>query len=99
MENFSNRYLTNVSGIASTQDISVPVVDIFILSTINISEKKIKLSQTPRSPNSVNVLPDGGIEQRINIDYNLNVDEISWSGLTLDGFLEEGEILRVTYLA
>lgn len=98
MENFSNRYLTVVSNIASVEDLTSPTVDIFTLSAINISEKKIKLSQTPRSPNSVSVLPDGGIEQRINIDYNLVIDEIVWDGFELDGFLEEGEIIRVTYL-
>lgn len=99
MENFSNRYLTTRSKMASIDDIGLPVVDIFILSAINISEKKLKLTKTPRLPSSVSVLPDGGIEQRMNIDYNLVIDEIVWDGFELDGFLEEGEIIRVTYLA
>lgn len=73
--------------------------DIFTLDNIALTDKKIKLSNIPKSIQGVRFVPDGGIEQRIGIDYNLINDEITWDGFSLDGFLELGEIIRVTYPA
>lgn len=88
------------SSLTAIQD-SIPeeTTDVITLSSLDISQKKITLSKTPLYPSSLKFIPDGGIEQRINIDYVVSTNEIIWNGLTLDGFLEEGEIVRVTYLA
>jgi hypothetical protein len=84
---------------AISDSIPESTTDVFTLSSLDISQKKVTLSKTPISSDSVKFIPDGGIEQRINIDYVLNANEILWDSLTLDGFLEEGEIVRITYLA
>lgn len=88
------------SSLTAIED-SIPeeTTDVFTLTSLDITEKKVTLSKTPLFPSSVKLIPDGGIEQRINIDYLVNTNEIIWNGLTLDGFLEEGETVRVTYLA
>jgi hypothetical protein len=69
------------------------------LTETHVLEKKFTLSFTPKAPESVRFVPDGGPEQRLGVDYLVNNNEILWSGLTLDGFLEIGETIRVVYPA
>lgn len=73
------------------------VTDIFTLDSSNLISKKIKLSQVPKSASAIKFSPDGGPDQRFGVDYTLSGDEIIWEGFTLDGFLEVGEVIRVTY--
>lgn len=69
----------------------------FTLTSQDIFDKKITLSHIPAN-NSVFLIPDGGAPQRIGIDFDVvNSNEISWNGLRLDGFLEEGETIYITY--
>lgn len=75
------------------------ITDVFTLDITAISAKKVKLSQIPKSSEGVRFSPDGGPDQRMGIDFILSGDEIIWIGLTLDGFLEIGETIRVSYPA
>ena len=71
----------------------------FTLTENHILEKKIALQYPPKSAQAVRFLPDGGPEQRLGVDYIVSGSEIIWNGLTLDGFLEIGETIRVIYPA
>jgi len=75
------------------------ITDVFTLDLAAISAKKLKLSQLPKSAEGVRFSPDGGPDQRLGVDFILSGDEIIWDGLTLDGFLEIGETIRVSYPA
>lgn len=70
----------------------------FSLTVTDIANKKLVLSKTPIFPQSVVVIPYGALPQRYGIDYVVVSNEIQWSGLGLDGFLNDvGEAVRVQY--
>jgi hypothetical protein len=71
----------------------------FTLTQADILEKKIALQHLPKSAQAVRFVPDGGPEQRLGVDYIVTGSEIIWNGLSLDGFLEVGETIRVIYPA
>jgi hypothetical protein len=84
---------TIVAGLAD------PYLEVFTLDSTAIADKKITLSNTPSSSTTIRFLPDGGIEQRFSVDYDLNGNDIIWDGLELDGFLEVGDVVRIYYSA
>lgn len=70
----------------------------FSLTLSDITNKKIVLSKTPIYPQSVVLQPHGALPQLYGIDYVVVSNEVHWSGLGLDGFLNEvGEGVRVSY--
>lgn len=91
------RYYTKSQIDDFLDDVAVLKTEIFTLSVTNISEKKIQLSQSPRLDGFIQFIPDGGIVQRIDVDFAVSGNDILWAGLTLDGFLEVGEVIRITY--
>jgi hypothetical protein len=70
--------------------------EVFTLAQEDIDRKYIMLSKAP-IPQSVVFLPYGGIQQRNNIDFAVEGSIVSWSGKTLDGFLEQGEEIKISY--
>jgi hypothetical protein len=77
---------------------SIPVEDSFTLTSnqINVA-KSVILTFTPSAGYEPKLLPIGGIEQQYGIDYTVTGTTLLWDGLGLDGFLEIGEILKVSY--
>lgn len=71
--------------------------EIFTLTSTNINESKITLNQTPLSPENFSFLPDGGIPQRYGVDFTIVGNDVIWSGMGLDQFLEENDVIRVSY--
>lgn len=68
------------------------------LTAQNISDKFITLSLEPENPSQVTVVPQGGPHQKYGIDFVIIDDnKISWDGLGLDGFLEVGEHIFISY--
>lgn len=67
------------------------------LSQSDIENKKLVLAQAPSFPTSVTLTPIGGIPQANGIDFEVIGNELHWSGMGLDGFLEENEQLIVSY--
>lgn len=68
-----------------------------ILTAQQIADRKITLSKTPAFPETLLFIPDGGTTQRYGEDYTVVGNEVRWSDLGLDNFLEVGEIIRITY--
>lgn len=73
------------------------VVDQVELTQEDINNKFVTLSQTPLVSDAVMVNIDGGIPQINGIDFIVDGNKISWSGLGLDGFLEETDVLIIQY--
>ena len=71
--------------------------EVFTLTSTNISQKKITLGQTPLDPEGLSFIPDGGIPQRYGVDFTIVGNDIIWSSMGLDGFLEENDVIRVSY--
>jgi hypothetical protein len=92
-----NVYKNNTKITIGSDGIS-SVEQIFILSEQDIERKYLILQKKPIN-GSIIFTPDGGIPQRKDIDYRLVLEnKIEWSGLCLDGFLEEGEVIQINYL-
>lgn len=73
-------------------------VETFVLSGTDLSNKFITLLSEPLFPNSVTLVPYGGIPQRNGIDFEVIGDQVSWDGKGLDGnFLEVNDILIIQY--
>lgn len=73
---------------------------ILTITAENVAEKKIVLSFIPEFPESIKITPDGGPQQVYGVDYIIiNRNELSWANLSLDGFLEEGEFVFLSYFA
>jgi hypothetical protein len=72
-------------------------VEDIILTSQQIADKKITLSRIPAFPEALLFVPTGGVAQRYGVDYTVVGNDIGWAGLGLDGFLEEGEGIRITY--
>lgn len=69
------------------------------LSLTDITNKQIILSKAPSYPDAVTLFPRGGIPQMNGIDFQVSGNILSWSGLGLDNFLEENEIIEIGYSA
>ena len=74
-----------------------PQIDIITLTSSNILSKSCQLEMIPPNPNAVVVTPVGGIAQILNVDFRVQNNILSWNGLGLDNFLEEGDQLLVQY--
>lgn len=69
----------------------------FILTSVEIASKQITLSKEPLFPQTVTLLPVGGIHQINGIDFQVVGAVVSWDGLGLDNFLEIGDTLIVQF--
>lgn len=71
------------------------VTETFEITSLEIAQKYIILDRPPR-PNNTRVSFVSGIEQPRN-SYTISENILSWDGLGLEPFIEEGDILIVTY--
>ncbi|MDX9703942.1 MAG: hypothetical protein RBU23_13000 [Candidatus Auribacterota bacterium] len=77
-------------------------VEIITLSSTDISNKYIDLTNTPIDGSAVEVHPSDGIPQTYGLDFSVVtngsvIKRLSWSGLAMDGILASGDKLVVSY--
>ena len=72
-------------------------VDLFTLNGTNITNKFITLSMTPSSASETILLVDQAPNMFYGVDFTVSSNQLSWSGLALDGLLSSGDNLTVTY--
>jgi hypothetical protein len=73
------------------------VIDKFILSSTDISNKFVTLSKTPGIPANAILYVDGAPTLTFSEDYTVSGAQLGWSGLTLDGILAQSDNITVTY--
>lgn len=84
-------------GLSGSLEGYVAVTETITLTSQNAIDKKVILSSPPTN-NDVSLLPDGGSLQTVGVDFVvINNKEVSWAGLGLDGYLEEGDVIYITY--
>lgn len=84
-------------GVPGSLESYTAVTQTFTLTAQNMTDKKVTLSSMPAN-NNITLVPEGGFAQAIGVHYEvINQNEVSWNGLGLDGFLEEGEQIYITY--
>lgn len=72
--------------------------DPITLSSAQITAKKVQLTHVPVDANKVRLNVNAGGFQRASTDFGLiNGSELTWSGLTLENVLVEGDVLYVAY--
>lgn len=76
---------------------AIDIAEVYTLTSGNISIKGFLLTYTPADPTAIELTPIGGILQRYGVDYVYSNGYVTWDGLGLDGFLEEGEQIYVRY--
>ncbi len=73
-------------------------VDEFTLDPTQIgTTKSVTLSQTPAVDGDVSLVVYGGIPQDNGVDFSVTGTTLTWNGMGLDGILEVGDKLEVTY--
>ena len=68
-----------------------------ILNQNQISSGIINLQNTPDKPETVRLIPKNGIEQDNGDDFSVSNNQLVFSNLGLDGFLELGETIYIYY--
>jgi hypothetical protein len=67
------------------------------LTTLDITNKYVILNFTPLVPEAITVVPVGGPEQLLGIDYIITGNVLSWDSLGLDGILDNTDKLVIHY--
>jgi hypothetical protein len=73
------------------------IVDQITLTAADISNKYVGVSGQPKDESSVALNVLGGGPQMYGTDYYVSDYFVHWSGLGLDGYLGEGDVLRIVY--
>lgn len=73
------------------------IVESFTLNSTDITNKYVTLAQAPTTASKTRLMVVNGVEQAYGTDFTVSTNQLSWSGLFLDGVLESGDKLIVTY--
>lgn len=73
------------------------VVETITLNGTDITNKYVTLAATPITASKTRLTVIGGPEQAYTADFTVSTNQLSWSGLSLDGVLEAGDKLVITY--
>jgi hypothetical protein len=68
-----------------------------VITQQNLIDGFLLLPMTPIYASEVSVTPIGGITQLNGVDFEVTGNVLSWSGLGLDNFLEENDILIIQH--
>lgn len=75
----------------------IPAPYSFTLTAAQIASGEVQLPQAPPYPDSVRLVPEGGIEQVNGVDYQVVGTTLSWKGKELESLLEVGERILLIY--
>ena len=71
--------------------------EIFTITQDNIDSGLLVLARQPISPSTTSLVPIGGPPQVYNVDFEIIDNVVSFVNLGLEGFLEVGDKLILTY--
>lgn len=74
-----------------------PKIQSITITAAMLSAKAVNLTNAPNLGYNVTILPHGGPAQFINEDFMIDGLTLSWDGYGLDGLLEIGDIIQVSY--
>jgi hypothetical protein len=90
--------LDPINGIVELFHTSNHVEDYIILTAQDILNKEVTLPVRPEDPQNVSLTIVHGTAQYIGIDFFVEGQKITWNGTPLDGMLEAGDILRISFV-
>lgn len=62
-----------------------------------VTSKSLTLISAPSVPSSIRLTVVPGIEQEVGVDFSISGTLVSWSGLGMDGLVEVGDEIKITY--
>lgn len=74
-----------------------PKIQKITVTSSILQTKSFSLTNSPDLRYNVTILPHGGPAQFINEDFIIDGLTLSWDGLGLDGLLEVGDTVQVSY--
>lgn len=74
-----------------------PKIQTITLTQEHLAAKAFPLTNAPLSGYNVTILPRNGCPQFLNEDFIIDGLTVTWDGYGLDGLLEVGDILQVSY--
>jgi len=74
-----------------------PKIQTIIITSSHLESKSLTLTNAPLSGYNVTILPRNGCPQFVNEDFVIDGLTVVWDGYGLDGLLEVGDILQVSY--
>lgn len=96
--NFSTGYMyKKLANVWVYQAYVTPQQKKFVISAVDVAAKQIVLDPPPQSEESVILEFIGGTTQDNGDDFEVTGNVLSWSGLGLDGFIEENDVIIVRY--
>jgi hypothetical protein len=78
-------------------DLPRPSTQTITITSEMLATKAVTLTNAPNLGYNVTILPQGGPAQFINEDFIIAGLTLSWDGYGLDGLLEIGDVLQVSY--
>ena len=82
---------------ASVTTAAINYAQYFTLSSTDITNKYVTLTNTPTQPAETQMTILGGILQIYGFDFTVSGNQLTWSGTDLDGWLSAGDELFVYY--
>ena len=78
-------------------DLPRPKAQTITITAAMLEAKSLNLTNPPNLGYNVTILPHGGPAQFINEDFTIDGLTLSWDGYGLDGLLEAGDRILVSY--
>lgn len=78
-------------------DLPRPKTQALTVTATMLQTKSLSLTHAPNLSYNVTILPHGGPAQFINEDFIIDGLTLSWDGYGLDGLLEAGDRIQVSY--
>lgn len=69
----------------------------FVLDASDISNKYLTLAGSASLPSQTRLTVANGLAQIYNVDFQISGNTLTWDGLGLDGFLQTGDVIIVSY--
>lgn len=79
------------------KDLPRPYQQLITITTSHLLTKSLTLTNPPNSGYNVTILPHGGCAQFSGEDFEVSGLTVTWDGYSLDGLLEVGDVLQVSY--
>jgi hypothetical protein len=95
----TGQVLTVVAGLPAWAPSSggASTVELFTLTGTDITNGYVTLSTTPVTPNATILLVASGPNQFYGVDFTVSGNQLSWTGLALNGILASGDQLTVIH--
>jgi hypothetical protein len=74
-----------------------PKIQTITINNSHLTNKSLTLTNAPLLGYNVTILPRNGCPQFLNEDFVIDGLTVTWDGYGLDGLLEVGDVLQVSY--